>query len=42
MTGQHDLGEIIERYNDAWNRQDLDAIHALHTPDVVFHNHTAR
>jgi steroid delta-isomerase-like uncharacterized protein len=33
--------ELIERYNDAWNRQDLEAIHALHHPDVVFHNHTA-
>ena len=33
--------ELIERYNDAWNRQDLDAIHADHHPDVVFHNHTA-
>lgn len=33
--------ELIERYNDAWNRQDLDAIHALHHPDVVFDNHTA-
>jgi ketosteroid isomerase-like protein len=38
---QPDLGGIIERYNDAWNRQDLDSIHALHAPDVVFHNHTA-
>jgi uncharacterized protein (TIGR02246 family) len=33
--------ELIERYNAAWNAQDLDAIHALHAPDVVFHNHTA-
>ena len=38
---QDDLAEIIERYNDAWNRQDVDAIHAYHAPDVVFHNHTA-
>jgi steroid delta-isomerase-like uncharacterized protein len=41
MNEAYDLAEIIERYNDAWNRQDLDAIHALHAPDVVFHNHTA-
>jgi steroid delta-isomerase-like uncharacterized protein len=41
MNGQPDLAAIIERYNDAWNRQDLDAVHALHAPDVVFHNHTA-
>jgi ketosteroid isomerase-like protein len=33
--------ELIERYNDAWNRQDLDAIHADHHPQIVFHNHTA-
>ena len=33
--------ELIERYNGAWNAQDLDTIHALHTPDIVFHNHTA-
>ena len=33
--------ELIERYNDAWNRQDLDAIEALHDPEIVFHNHTA-
>jgi uncharacterized protein (TIGR02246 family) len=33
--------ELIERYNDAWNRQDLDAIAVLHDPDIVFHNHTA-
>ena len=33
--------ELIERYNDAWNRQDLDAIHALHHPEIVFENHTA-
>ncbi len=32
---------LIERYNQAWNEQDLDAIMASHTPDVVFHNHTA-
>lgn len=32
---------LIERYNDAWNAQDLETIHALHHPEVVFHNHTA-
>lgn len=32
---------LIERYNDAWNRHDLDAILALHAPDMVFDNHTA-
>jgi ketosteroid isomerase-like protein len=33
--------EVIERYNAAWNAQDLDAIHALHDPEIVFDNHTA-
>ncbi len=32
---------LIERYNAAWNAQDVDAIHALHDPGIVFHNHTA-
>jgi hypothetical protein len=32
---------LIERYNDAWNAQDVDAIHADHHPEIVFHNHTA-
>ena len=36
-----DVARLIERYNEAWNRQDLDAIHALHHADVVFCNHTA-
>ena len=35
------LAEAIGRYNDAWNAQDLDAIVAMHAPDMVFANHTA-
>jgi steroid delta-isomerase-like uncharacterized protein len=35
------LREAIDRYNDAWNAHDLDAIMALHAPDMVFDNHTA-
>jgi steroid delta-isomerase-like uncharacterized protein len=35
------LRETIDRYNDAWNRHDLDAIIAMHAPDMVFENHTA-
>jgi steroid delta-isomerase-like uncharacterized protein len=35
------LSEAIDRYNDAWNAQDLDAIVAMHAPDMVFANHTA-
>ena len=35
------LNALIARYNDAWNRQDVEAITAMHTDDIVFHNHTA-
>jgi steroid delta-isomerase-like uncharacterized protein len=35
------LQPLIDRYNDAWNAHDLDAIMALHAPDMVFENHTA-
>ena len=35
------LRALIDRYNDAWNRHDLDAICALHAPGMVFENHTA-
>jgi steroid delta-isomerase-like uncharacterized protein len=36
-----ELKAIIARYNDAWNAHDLDAIMAMHAPDMVFENHTA-
>jgi selenocysteine-specific elongation factor len=36
-----DVRELIERYNAAWNAHDVDAIHNLHDPDIVFDNHTA-
>jgi steroid delta-isomerase-like uncharacterized protein len=39
--GIDNLSEAIGRYNDAWNTQDLDAIIAMHAPDMVFANHTA-
>jgi steroid delta-isomerase-like uncharacterized protein len=35
------LSETIERYNQAWNAHDLDAIMSMHAPDMVFENHTA-
>jgi steroid delta-isomerase-like uncharacterized protein len=35
------LQAAIDRYNDAWNRHDVDSIMALHAPDMVFENHTA-
>jgi len=38
---EHPLRDTIDRYNDAWNRRDVDAIVALHAPDMVFENHTA-
>jgi steroid delta-isomerase-like uncharacterized protein len=39
--GIDELTEAIGRYNDAWDSQDLDAIMAMHAPDMVFANHTA-
>lgn len=36
-----ELERAIERYNDAWNAHDLDAIVAMHAPGMVFENHTA-
>jgi steroid delta-isomerase-like uncharacterized protein len=35
------LERRISAYNDAWNAHDLDAIMAMHAPDMVFENHTA-
>ena len=36
-----ELERVIERYNEAWNAQDLDAVVAFHAPGMVFENHTA-
>jgi len=36
-----EVAELIERYNGAWNAQDLETIHELHHPEIVFDNHTA-
>jgi ketosteroid isomerase-like protein len=36
-----ELEQIIERYNEAWNAQDLEAILSAHAPGMVFENHTA-
>jgi steroid delta-isomerase-like uncharacterized protein len=35
------LERALARYNEAWNGHDLDAIMAMHAPDMVFANHTA-
>ena len=34
------LNRLIDRYDQAWNDQDVDAIVSMHTPDMVFENHT--
>jgi steroid delta-isomerase-like uncharacterized protein len=41
LAREEQLRTVIERYNDAWNKHDLDAIIALHAPGMVFENHTA-
>ncbi|HEY6962515.1 MAG TPA: DUF480 domain-containing protein [Gaiellaceae bacterium] len=35
------LEDLIDTYNEAWNKHDLDAIMALHAPGMVFENHNA-
>jgi len=35
------LAATIERYNAAWNAQDVEAIVDFHAPGMVFENHTA-
>ena len=41
MATRTDLETLIDRYNQAWNAHDVDAIMAMHAPDMVFENHTA-
>jgi steroid delta-isomerase-like uncharacterized protein len=36
-----EISELAERYGEAWNSQDLDAIMELHTDDSVFVAHAA-
>jgi ketosteroid isomerase-like protein len=36
-----ELEKVIERYNEAWNAHDVQAILAFHAPGMVFENHTA-
>jgi ketosteroid isomerase-like protein len=36
-----EVERLITRYNEAWNSQDVDAISSLHSPAIVFENHTA-
>jgi hypothetical protein len=35
-----DLAAFIDRYDRAWNDQDVETIMSMHTPDMVFENHT--
>jgi ketosteroid isomerase-like protein len=35
-----DLGAFIDRYDRAWNEQDVEAILSMHAPGMVFENHT--
>jgi ketosteroid isomerase-like protein len=41
MIHSMDIADLIDRYDAAWNAQDLDAIAAMHDDQMVFHNHTA-
>jgi steroid delta-isomerase-like uncharacterized protein len=41
MAARTDLETLIDRYNQAWNAHDVDAIMAMHAPEMVFENHTA-
>jgi len=36
-----DLRTTIDRYNAAWNAHDVDEIMSMHSPTMVFENHTA-
>jgi taurine dehydrogenase small subunit len=40
-VANEEVRSVIARYDQAWNDHDLDAIHAAHASEVVFHNHTA-
>jgi uncharacterized protein (TIGR02246 family) len=35
------IAGLIDRYDAAWNAQDLDAVASMHDDAIVFHNHTA-
>ena len=35
-----ELAALIDRYDQAWNDQDVEAIMSMHTSDMVFENHT--
>jgi ketosteroid isomerase-like protein len=35
-----DLAALIDRYDQAWNDQDVETIMSMHAPGMVFENHT--
>jgi ketosteroid isomerase-like protein len=35
-----DIGAFLDRYDQAWNDQDVETIVSMHAPDMVFENHT--
>jgi steroid delta-isomerase-like uncharacterized protein len=41
MDSATELRQTIDRYNEAWNAHDLDAIMSMHALDMTFENHTA-
>jgi uncharacterized protein (TIGR02246 family) len=36
-----EIAALIDRYDAAWNAQDLDAVASMHDDAVVFRNHTS-
>jgi taurine dehydrogenase small subunit len=40
MPDRGELNRLIDRYDQAWNDQDVDAIVSMHAPGMVFENHT--
>src|SRR4051795_100591 len=35
------IAKLIDRYDAAWNTQDLESVASMHDDEIVFHNHTA-
>lgn len=40
MPTEADLEALIDRYDQAWNEQDVETILSMHAEDMVFCNHT--
>jgi hypothetical protein len=41
MPSGTEITALIDRYDAAWNAQDLDAVASMHDDAIVFHNYTA-